>query len=307
MNLPPRVKTQYPTARNIIETETTPVPIETVFFLDDGKQDPYQPNRYYFDYPGNWATSNNGENIIGLRSIKLQRNPIKLDFKIGIAKYNKEYLKDYTQDTFNETIVYLIQNGYAEYLELDVIYWIKPDDFSYDNFFKTINDTLINHIKGTTGSFIQDPDVINDKDITTEGYYDTNGYHIRIYSERNTSAEDEYNLCYKLMYVNDEFREIFNVTTSVALWDYQIIFDKVWDLKPCNVFSSIAEQSAHHYIGTTDTVYPQIKYFKLNSSDQKFWVEFRSTGHDRTPSYFPKSVSFAIEIQFQSFNKRLNG
>ena len=109
------------------------------------------------------------------------------------------------------------------------------------------------------------------------------------------------------MYVNDDFREIFNVTTSVALWDYQIIFDKVWDLKPCNVFSSIAEQSAHHYIGTTDTVYPQIKYFKLNSSDQKFWVEFRSTGHDRTPSYFPKSVSFAIEIQFQSFNKRLNG
>ena len=86
-----------------------------------------------------------------------------------------------------------------------------------------------------------------------------------------------------------------------------MIFDNVWDLKPCNVFSSIAEQSLHHYIGTTDTVYPEIKYFKLNSSDQRFWVEFRSIGHYTTPACFPKSVSFAIEIQFQSFNKRLNG
>ena len=310
MNLPPRVRTQYPTARNIIETEITPVPIETVFFSGDGKQDPYQSNRYYFNYPGNWATSNNGENIIGLRSIKLQKSPIKLDFVIRIAKYTDEdYMNVYNSDHDHDYIINnLIENELAFFVDLNVFCWIKPDDFSYDNFFEAINDTLIYYIKkGWANGFVQNSTVINDKDILTEGYYDKNGYHIKIYSERNKTYVDEDSLSFKLIYANDNFKELFNVTVLDALWNEQIIFDKVWDLKPCYVFSSIAEQSAHHYIGTTDIEYHEIKYFKLNSSDQRFWVEFCSIGHDRTPACFPKSVSFAIEIQFQSFNKRLNG
>lgn len=308
MNLPPRVKTQYPRTQDYPEDESIPVPIETVFFLDDGKQDPYQPNRYYFDYPGNWATSNNGENIIGLRSIKLQRSHIKLDFIIKIAKYKEEDYLDNYENSYDYTINKLVQQKNAKYVDLNVVCWIKPDEISYDNLFEMVNDSMINYInKGWADGFVQNYALPNDRDILLDGYYDKNGYHIIIYSERNKTFLDDYDLSFQLYYANDNFKELFNVPKLDGLWKKEIIFDKVWDLKPCNVFSSIAEQSAHHYIGTTDNEYPEIKYFKLNSSDQRFWVEFHSMGRNSSPACFPKSVSFAIEIQFQSFNKRLNG
>ena len=271
MNLPPRVKTQYPTARNIIETEIIPVPIETVFFLEDGKQDPYQPNRYYFDYPGNWATSNNGENIIGLRSIKLHRSPIKIYFRIRIAKYEDEVYKENYENSYENTIIKLDQKNLAKVSFLEVSYLIKPDDFNYDNFFDVVNNTVIEFInKGLMDGLTQSILIPSDRDIAIEGYYDKNGYHIKIFSERNENGIDDTKLSFEILDANDNFKELFNVPNINRSWKKELIFDNVWDLKPCNVYSSIAEQSAHHYIGTTDTVYPEIKYFKLNSSDQRF-------------------------------------
>ena len=69
MFLPPRVKTQFPTQDNVSSDEIEPVPIESAFFLEDAQQDSTRINRYYFDFPGNWITSNNGETVIGLRNI----------------------------------------------------------------------------------------------------------------------------------------------------------------------------------------------------------------------------------------------
>ena len=308
MNLPPRVKSQYPRTRDIIETEITPVPIETVFFLEDGKQDPYQPNRYYFDYPGNWATSNNGENIVGLRSIKLQRSIIRLMFDIELVKYNKKDYKKYYEDSHDFTINKLIEKHLVLDATLNIYYCIKPDDFNYDNLYKLVNDIMIEYInkKWVPEGFVQSQNYVYDRDISLDGFYNEKGFHITIYSTRNIS-DDDTGLSFKLTGANDEFGELFNVSELDKIWRERIVYRNVWDLKPCNVFSSIAEQSAHHYIGTTDIDYPEIKYFKLNSSDQRFWVEFHSTGHYSVPACFPKSVSFAIEIQFQSFHKRLNG
>lgn len=297
----------FPRTFDIPEEQITPIPIETVFFLEDGRQDQSQLNRFYFDYPGNWATANNGENIIGLRSIKLQRSYIKLDFIIKIIKYTEDEYNMYTQGNYNDTINDLVQKSEnINKVDLNVVCWIKPNDYSYDNFFETVNETMINYIKkGWANGFVQDTILPIDRDIQLDGYYDKNGYHIKIYSERNTNDLEDYKISFNIFYANENFKELFHFKNSHQ-WQPEIIFDKVWDLKRCNVFSSFAEQSLHHYIGTTDTEYPEIKYYKLNSSDQQFWIEFCSMGHNRIPSYFPKSVSFAIEIQFHSFNKRLN-
>ena len=264
MNLPPRVKTQYPTARNIIETEITPVPIETVFFLEDGKQDPYQPNRYYFDYPGNWATSNNGENIVGLRSIKLQRSNMKLGFTIEMVKYKVDDYLDNYEDSHDSTINKLIKQGQVIVVILHVLHWVKPDEFNFDNLFETVNETMIEYLnKGwANNGFVQNRAAALDRDISMEDYYGDHGYHITICSPRNTNAGDEYNVSFKLRFANPHFKELFNVSELEDLWKEKITFNNVWDLKPCNVFSSIAEQSAHQYIGTTDIEYHEIKYFK---------------------------------------------
>ncbi len=49
--------------------EPTPIPIEYAYFLEDGEQDPSKPNRYYFNFPQEWCTSNRGESIVGVRRI----------------------------------------------------------------------------------------------------------------------------------------------------------------------------------------------------------------------------------------------
>ena len=308
MILPPRVKTQYPRTNDIPIEEITPIPIETVFFLSDGEQDKSQLNRYYFNYPGNWATSNNGENIIGLRSIKVQKNVFNLEFTIQIAKYNFMDFLDFRQDTLNDTIDYLLENKKDETksIFLNIIYSIRRDEIDYDNLFDAINEIMINTInqRNYGDFFVQNPNDPNDRDVNIKGFYNKDGYSINIYSERNTRLDK--NVVFKLYSANDDFIELFNINNFHKDWRVILKFNKVWDLKPCYVYSSIAEQSHHHYIGTTDVEYSEIKYYKLNSSDQRFWVEFHSMNKDRTPSYFPKNVSFAIELQFQSFNKRLN-
>lgn len=92
--MPPRVKTQQPTIANISEDNIVPVPIETAYFLEDAQEDLTKPNRYYFDFPEEWATSNRGESIVGVRSIRMIPRGRLLLFRIGIRKYYKAHSKD---------------------------------------------------------------------------------------------------------------------------------------------------------------------------------------------------------------------
>ena len=54
----------YPNKESISTDQSLPIPIETVYFLEDGEQDTNKPNRYYFNFSANWLTSNRGESII---------------------------------------------------------------------------------------------------------------------------------------------------------------------------------------------------------------------------------------------------
>lgn len=88
-------------------------------------------------------------------------------------------------------------------------------------------------------------------------------------------------------------------------WLRRIDFYNVWDRHSCKVYSSIAEQASHNYIGSSSVYFTPIKYYKLNSTDQQFWVEFYSGRHNKIPIVIPKNESFCIEMQFMSYNKLL--
>ena len=88
-------------------------------------------------------------------------------------------------------------------------------------------------------------------------------------------------------------------------WLRRIDFYNVWDRHSCKIYSSIAEQASHNYIGGSSIYFTPIKYYKLNSTDQKFWVEFYSGRHNNIPIVIPKNESFCIEMQFLSYNKLL--
>ena len=84
-----------------LNIQRTPLPIESVFTQEDvacnidehGNRKPIHDNihwnRYYFDYPPEWQTSETGEAIVGVRSILLVKQSRQLEFNIHIRKYLK--------------------------------------------------------------------------------------------------------------------------------------------------------------------------------------------------------------------------
>ena len=98
MQLPPRVKTLYPNSNNIVNDEEIPISIESAFFLEDANKDLNKPNRYYFDFPGNWVTSNKGETIIGIRNIWMIKPKRRLDFILRLFKIKRESHEKYFKE-----------------------------------------------------------------------------------------------------------------------------------------------------------------------------------------------------------------
>ena len=62
----------YRNKENISSDQDLPIPIETIYFLEESKRDTDKPNRFYFDYPAQWLTSNKGESVICVRNIYLR-------------------------------------------------------------------------------------------------------------------------------------------------------------------------------------------------------------------------------------------
>ena len=88
-------------------------------------------------------------------------------------------------------------------------------------------------------------------------------------------------------------------------WMRDIHFENVWDRHSCKIYSSIAEESSRGYLGNSQIFYQPIKYFKLNSTDQRFWIEFYSGRFHQIPVKIPLNESFVIEIQFLPYHKLL--
>lgn len=320
MELPPRVKTQHPNRENIVHDANVPVPIETAFFLEDSQRDPSKFNRFYFNFPGDWSTSNKGETIVGVRSMWLVSKRRKLEFTIRIAKYVKKMFQSIVGNTTNEKITNMqTSDGYKNSIkikEIKVIDWLSTER-DFRGFFEAVHNSLKNYIsslwKDPYEIFEQsDLDVLN-RDIQTDGYYDDRGFHEKIYSERNNNSLDKYGCAFKITEMNKDFEEVFNIGDGPTqnrkgkynLYENELIFDNIWDRHSCKVYSSLGEQSLHNYIGNSQIYYNPIKYFKLNSSDQRFWIELYSARQYNAPVKLPNGETFVMEMQFLPYNKML--
>ena len=334
MELPPLVKTQHPTKDTIATEKIVPVPIETAFFLEDAEKDKTKLNRYYFNFPAEWSTSNKGESIIGVRSARLIRRRRKIQFRIQICKI--DYLKFKEDDQMtdirkiikesqtitNEQYKKVWNQPYTATIILDIVDWVSSEG-DLRGLFDAVNEQMkyvIKHFQSTheeeywKNFWTQSDEYPFMRDIQTDGYYDDNGFHEVIFSPKNDNLDTfQALLFYRLSSWNDDFEELFNIGTlntqndpaKYKLWNKKLVFDHVWDRQKCKIFSSIAEQSLHHYIGDTDVVFTPIKYFKLSSMDSRFWIEFYSNSHYNVPIKLPRDDSFVIEMMFLPYDKLL--
>ncbi|WP_300485470.1 hypothetical protein [uncultured Brachyspira sp.] len=428
-----KIKTLHPTINNIRD-EQVPIPIETTYFLEDGERDPTKPNRYWFNFPPEWSTSNRGESIVGVRNISTIARGRKLEFDLSIRKYLSSAFdeikeKDENINKTNDEIYDMIDEKYKGEVSAHIISWLRTENDlrkifedivkivqpKFEEYNKNVmekynftKDTLTStrksflaiinrYLKPIYGPFLMIKDLyalafktneefeafkkeLNDfyksnvdifiplfslnntsrelNDIQMDGYYDykENTFIETLFSPTNThtnygcyvenpdyepeptpepTQEPQYvkveeNINKILYYVDfkinflekntDEnyrrfdFSDVMNIGNKSYQnkqekyqnkWLRRLDFYNVWDRLPCKIYSSIAEQSSHNYIGDSSVDFTPIKYYKLNSTDQKFWIEFYSGRHNKIPIVIPRNDSFCIDMQFLSYDKLL--
>ena len=331
MELPPSVNTLYPNRDNIVNDGNTPLPIETAYFLEDAQHDKAKFNRYWFNFPPEWSTANKGESIVGVRSAHIIKRRRKLEFNVTIFKVQKSYFVLHGGN-INDPILTqeLLDKFYQDQLKVeyekeptwkwianfDVIDWVSEEG-DLRGFFDAVNTAMKSWIAmhGQYGNaFSQNDSLIAYRDIQTDGYYDKDGFHEIIYTKNNDNIDEDsrqYINFFQIGDWNEDFADVFNIGTGAyqnnpkkySTLSKRLVFDNVWDRHPCKIYSSIGEQALHNYIGDSDVEYSPIKYFKLNSMDQRFWIDFYSDAHYNCPTKLPPKDSFVIEMQFLQYDK----
>ncbi|KAK8895893.1 hypothetical protein M9Y10_013779 [Tritrichomonas musculus] len=120
----------YPNKENISTDQNLPIPIETVYFLEDGEQDITKPNRYYFNFPADWLTSNRGESIVGIRNINMLARRRKIEFDLSIRKYLRcvyNKLKKENPTKTKEEIISMMDDKYKGEITVHIISWLGTE------------------------------------------------------------------------------------------------------------------------------------------------------------------------------------
>ena len=73
----------------------------------------------------------------------------------------------------------------------------------------------------------------------------------------------------------------------------------------CEVVASFATQSNHYLVGRTNEPFCPIKYYKLNHSDETFWIEFYDKNEIKIPLPINDNVVFTMDMVFLQNRKLL--
>ena len=104
-----RYSTNISDDRKVVLTALREVPEEITFMLSEAEQDSVKPNRYWFDFPNQWANQPNKDPIIGIRSIYFTKTNrfIKYSYKIELIPLHETE----PIDTIEGTIKHWIDGG----------------------------------------------------------------------------------------------------------------------------------------------------------------------------------------------------
>ena len=300
-----------------------PIPTETALFSEDGEIDTELKWRWWFKLPDIWTTSNIGEKIIGIRSIYLMKNRRKIKYTIHMKKYKYSYYIDGSIMIHDETVNELI---------VPIISWL-PVEKDLREFFidmlRYLNSAIEDNNKTKKPeqiAFEMNTQTAYKRDIQMDGvfekYENRRSFVEKIYCPNKYSPETidgttYYTECkFKITDTNEDFDLIFNKNQNPLPEDYviEMNFYDVWDRHSCKIFSNIASNSSRGYIGNSQIELNPIKYFKINSTDKKFYIDFYNSRNIKCPSVLPYKIKedgstlnepFIIELQLMQNEKLL--
>ena len=299
-----------------------PIPTETALFSEDGEIDTELKWRWWFKLPDIWTTSNIGEKIIGIRSIYLMKNRRKIKYTIHMKKYKYSYIDSgimIHDETENELIVPIVswlpvEKDLREFY-IDMLGYINS---AIEENNKTKKPEQIAFEMNTRNAYKRDIQM----DGVFEKYENRRSFVEKIYCPNKYSPETidgttYYTECkFKITDTNEDFDLIFNKNQNPLPEDYviEMNFYDVWDRHSCKIFSNIASNSSRGYIGNSQIELNPIKYFKINSTDKKFYIDFYNSRNIKCPSVLPYKIKedgstlnepFIIELQLMQNEKLL--
>lgn len=272
-----------------------PIPIETALFSEDGEIDPEKPWRWWFKFPDIWTTSNLGEKIVGIRQIYLMKNRRNIRYTLKLKKYR------YTKTDDAE----MIDNDSVNELVVEIISWLPTESDLreiYDNMVRALKVAIEDNEKTKTDkqvSFVMSSSNTGKVDIQMDGvfqkYQDRYSFVEQIYCPNNYQQETiegipYYTKCmFKIEDENEDFHLIFNTKQNPLPDEYitEMNFYDVWDRHSCKIFSNISSDTKRLYIGNSQVEYANVKYFKINSTDKKFYIDFYNSRNINCPSVIP--------------------
>lgn len=251
------------------------VPYEVMFKLSDAIQDPTKKNRYWFNFPSQWADQVDKDPIIGIRDMYLTKTNRFIDFDMTIQFVESLASLYWTQKVYHVTF-------FLEGAEEINSFCIKFNSYLKDNDFPSTTSSAL--------EYAEDNYDWNDlyKHITCYYYYDANDHQVKLRFGKTLS-------CPESVTVNDTSNQTHtayfkigiqaNNEDTIALfgsanlfYDLDEVTIPIWSRYNCYLLSSLAENDVNGFLGHTRPLgFTPIKYYRMHSKNKKFWIELYET------------------------------
>ena len=218
-------------------------------------KDKDQPNRFWFKFPENWSTSTVKERIIGFRSLWIPLAQRILTFELDMI------LED---DSGEECITNQIQIPFLIYLNVN---------HHFEDIIKDMLKQIQEHIDKNIDKWKSDKLPCLSKDMLNIRYETKNRLKCFLISTNKENVEDKgLSLTFKLYKLNDDAKAIFD-TTDMDTYTESIECEGIWTRHRCLLRSSISINNSKNYLGYSQNNYNPIKYYKIQCSDPRFYID----------------------------------
>ena len=110
-----------------------------------------------------------------------------------------------------------------------------------------------------------------------------------------------------------DFDAVFNIGNEpwqnsldyITTYHRRLTLKNIYNRESLKVHASFGNPSNNYYIGNSHVYFDPIKYYKLNSKDDKFWIEFYSGRYHKCPVNIPEDEGFVLEMLFMQNQKLL--
>ena len=110
-----------------------------------------------------------------------------------------------------------------------------------------------------------------------------------------------------------DFDAVFNICNEpwqnsldyITTYHRRLTLKNIYTRESLKVHASFGNPSNNYYIGNSHVYFDPIKYYKLNSKDDKFWIEFYSGRYHKCPVNIPEDEGFVLEMLFMQNQKLL--